>query len=92
MQRDQKPWTDALFIRYLAGRYFLIKKDQKYPGYIKPLEMDESGKEFWELLVRYPDQTTEAAQELAARYEVDSRQALSDLSGFKEEIRNYFKI
>lgn len=92
MQNDKKAWPDALLLRHLAGRYFLIKKNQTYPGYIKPLETDESGKEFWELLCRYPDQIEEAAGELAARYDIDSKQTLSDLSGFKEQIRNYFEI
>lgn len=92
MQSDTKSWPDALLLRRLAGRYFLIKKDQIYPDYIKPLEMDESGKEFWELLCRYPDRTEEAAQELAAHYGIESGQVLPDLNEFEQEVRNYFKI
>lgn len=92
MQNDKKAWPDALFIRHLAGRYFLIKKEQIYPDYIKPLEMDESGKEFWELLCRYPEQIHDAAGKLASQYGIPDDRALADLTEFKEQIRNYFEI
>lgn len=80
------PWTDRLFLRHLAGRYFLVKKAQVYPRYCKPIEMDENGAEFWRLLCRYPDNVREAARFLADQYGISEREAAEDLEEFRQTI------
>lgn len=80
------PWTDGLFLRHLAGRYFLIKKAQTYPHYRKPIEMDEHGAEFWHLLCRYPEDLKEAARLLADEYGIPEQEAAEDLEEFRQTI------
>lgn len=87
MNIQTKPhWTDRLFLRHLAGRFFLIKKAQVYPNYVKPLEMDENGARFWHLLCRYPDDVKPAAHDLAEEYGIPEDEAAADLEEFRQTI------
>lgn len=70
----------------------MIKKEQRYPDYIKPLETDESGAQFWELLSRYQENIEEAARELSAKYGISEEQAAADLREFRQEVLDYFNV
>lgn len=91
-EKEPAQLSEGYLLRYLAGRYFLIRTDQKYPDYRKPVEMDETGAEFWKLLCRYPGEPVRAAEHLARKYHISPAEAAADLEDFKIHMKELTEV
>ncbi len=75
-------------LRYAAGIYWLLDMEQPGVPYQKPLPMNETGAEIWNMLVQ--EMTVEdMARCMSQRHGVTEEEAKQDIQQFSEQLRQY---
>ena len=75
-------------LRYAAGIYWLIDMEQKIGDYKKPLPMNETGAEIFELMEQGKT-NLQIAEILVGRYNSKPEDVLKDIVGFEMHLKSF---
>jgi hypothetical protein len=72
-------------LRYVAGVHWLVKVDQQERAYEAPFMLNEVGAFLWKLM-KEGYEVQELSIKLQDRYEIDTKEALTDVMQFYNQL------